>query len=192
VKRLIIGTTNPHKVHEIRTALVALAEWTMESLPAGVPDPEESGATFLENAVRKAEHFSHHVDALTLADDSGLCVPALGGRPGVRSARYAEDPQARIARVLREMEGIPEERRDAKFVCALALAEAGQVIWSVEREVAGRIALAPSGSHGFGYDPIFYVPEAGRTMAELTTSEKEKISHRGHALAELRQCLSSL
>lgn len=191
MKRLIIGTANPHKVHEIRTALVALGEWTMESLPAGVPDPEESGATFLENAVQKSEHFSRHVDALTLADDSGLCVLALGGRPGVRSARYAEDPQARIARVLREMEGIPEER-DAKFVCALALAEAGQMIWTVEREVAGRIAFAPSGSHGFGYDPIFYVPEAGRTMAELTTSEKEQISHRGRALAELRQFLSSL
>ncbi len=185
MKRLIAGTTNAHKVHEIRSALSTLAGWTVEALPEGVPDVEETGSTFLENAIQKALHFSRHVDGLVLADDSGLCIDALGGRPGIRSARYAEDAEARIARVLGEMELIADAQRNARFVCALALARSGGLIHTVEGEVAGRITRAPSGDHGFGYDPIFYLPELGRTMAELTTGEKERVSHRGRALAEL-------
>jgi XTP/dITP diphosphohydrolase len=189
VNRIAAGTTNVHKVHEIRSALAALAGWTVEALPPGAPDVEETGSTFLENAIQKALHFSWRVDALTLADDSGLCIDALGGRPGIQSARYAGDAQSRIERVLGEMENVAYEQRGAEFVCALALARAGNLIWTVERAVQGRIGRAPSGTHGFGYDPIFFLPELGRTMAELTTEEKEKISHRGHALAELGRFL---
>lgn len=189
MKRLVAGTTNRNKVHEIRAALASLTCWTVEGLPAGAPDVEETGLTFLENAIQKALHFSRYVDALTLADDSGLCIDALGGRPGIQSARYGSDPESRIDRVLREMKSVADEQRTAKFLCALALARAGNLIWTVEREAHGRIARAPSGAHGFGYDPIFHLPELGRTMAELTTDEKEKVSHRGRALAELERFL---
>lgn len=185
MKRLVAGTTNSHKVHEIRSALRTLSGWTVEALPAGVPDVDETGSTFLENAIQKAIHFSLHVDGLILADDSGLCVDALDGRPGIRSARYAEDAQSRIARLLGEMEHVADAQRSARFVCALALARTGRLIHTVEAEVAGRITRTPSGGHGFGYDPVFYLPELGRTMAELTTEEKQMISHRGLALAEL-------
>jgi XTP/dITP diphosphohydrolase len=191
VKRLVIGTKNPNKVREIRSALAGLPGWIIEALPDGIPDVEETGPTFSENALQKASHFSRQVDALVLADDSGLCIDALNGAPGIRSARYAEDPQSRIVRVLREMERVPEDQRRAKFVCALALARAGRVIWTVECEVNGRIAFAPSGTHGFGYDPIFFLPEIGKTMAELTTAEKQLVSHRGRALGKLREFLES-
>lgn len=192
MKRLVIATTNPHKVQEIRTAFDGFPGWSIESLPPGLPGIEETGSSFLQNATQKAEHFSRHVDALTLADDSGLCVAALSGAPGIRSARYAADTESRIARLLRELQDVPVPQRKARFVCALALAQTGRTIWTVERGVAGQIAVAPSGTHGFGYDPIFFLPEAGRTIAEMTTREKEKVSHRGQALAELREFLKRL
>jgi XTP/dITP diphosphohydrolase len=191
VKRLVVGTTNRNKVVEIQSALHTLKGWIVEALPADVRDVEETGSTFLENAIQKALHFSRNVDALVLADDSGLYIEALDGRPGIYSARYASDALSRIARVLREMEDVSDERRNARFVCALALARAGSLIWTVEKDVRGRIVRAPSGTHGFGYDPIFYVPEAGRTMAELTLEEKDKLSHRGRALVELQRFLGS-
>jgi len=185
VKRLAIGTTNLYKVQEIRSALITLTGWTVETPPHRTPDVEETGSTFLENAIQKALHFSRYVDALTLADDSGLCIDALGGRPGIHSARYAHDADSRITRVLQEMDNVPDEQRSAQFVCALALARNGKLIWTVVRDVHGRITRVPAGTYGFGYDPIFYLTQHGRTMAELTAKEKEKISHRGRALVEL-------
>jgi len=189
VKRLIIATTNPGKVVEIRSALGEVPGWTLNSLPAGIPSIEETGETFLANAILKAEHYSKFVDDLTLADDSGLSVAALDGRPGVHSARYAADPPARIERILREMKSAPAGRRDAVFYCALALAEAGRIIWTVQGDVAGVIALAPSGSSGFGYDPVFVLPELNRTMADLSAEDKNRLSARGKALEQLRKFL---
>jgi XTP/dITP diphosphohydrolase len=191
VKRLVIATSNAGKVVEIRAALGDISGWQLEPLPPGIPAIEETGETFLENAILKARHYSALVDDLTLADDSGLCVAAIGGRPGVHSARYGENPQARIERLLREMQSVPDQERDAVFYCALALARAGTVIWTVQREVVGVIARAPSGSEGFGYDPVFVLPALNRSMADLSTEDKNRLSARGKALAELSGFLMS-
>jgi len=192
VNRLILATTNAGKVIEIRAALGGIGEWSLEPLPPGLPAIEETGDTFLENAIQKARHYSKYVAELTLSDDSGLSVAALGGGPGVHSARYAEDPASRIQRVLREMEPVRDSDRGAVFYCALALARSGKVIWTVQKDVAGVIARSPAGMEGFGYDPVFLLPELHRTMAELTTGEKNRLSARGRALAELRKFLTSL
>lgn len=192
MNRLVLATTNAGKVIEIRSALGELPGWSLEPLPSNVPFIEETGTTFLENAILKAEHYSTCVDALTLADDSGLCVRALQGRPGIHSSRYAEDPPARIRRLLHEMEQIPDNQRDAVFYCALALARSGRQIWTVQGKVEGVIAFAPSGNQGFGYDPVFLLPKLNRTMAELSTPDKNRLSARGQALAELRKFLISM
>ncbi len=124
------------------------------------------------------------MDDFVIADDSGLCIDALDGRPGVFSNRYASSDPERIRRVLAEMNSVPDDRRGGAFVCALVLAQHGAVLWTGEGRVEGTIGRTPSGRNGFGYDPIFYIPEFGKTMAELTLDEKNRISHRGHALKE--------
>jgi XTP/dITP diphosphohydrolase len=187
--RLIIGTSNEGKVIEIRSALGELPGWSLEPLPSSIPVIEETGETFIENAVQKAEHYSRFVPHLTLADDSGLCVDALDGRPGVHSARYAAGPAARIERLLGEMKGVPDDRRQATFYCALALARSGTIIWTVQSDVSGVIAHAPSGTSGFGYDPVFLLRELNRTMADISTEDKNRLSARGKALAHLRNFL---
>jgi XTP/dITP diphosphohydrolase len=192
MSRLIIATKNAGKVIEIEAALGELPQWRLEPIPESVPSIEETGHTFLENAILKAEHYSKFADELTLADDSGLCVAALGGRPGVHSARYAPDPPSRIQRVLEEMQSVPSGKRNAVFYCALALGRRGQIIWTVQRDVAGVIALAPAGAGGFGYDPVFLLPDLGQTMAELSTEYKNRLSARGKAVADLRKFLLSL
>ncbi len=191
MRRLIIATTNAGKVVEIRSALGEISNWALERLPQGIEDVQETGSTFVENAVQKALHYSRFVPDLTLADDSGLRVTALGGRPGIHSARYAESPAARIRRLLDEMKLVPEDRRQAVFYCALALAQSGRVVWTAQGEVSGIIAHEPSGTEGFGYDPIFRLPELSRTMAELSTDEKNRFSARGKALVKLREFLMS-
>jgi len=190
--RLVIATKNAGKVIEIESALGELPEWRLEPIPSHIPSIEETGITFLENAVLKAEHYSKFVPNLTLADDSGLCVAALGGRPGVHSARYAPDPPSRIRRVLQEMQSVPDGQRRAVFYCALAVARNGKTIWTFQGEVAGVIAHTPSGTGGFGYDPVFLLPELNQTMGELSTEAKNHLSARGIAVAELRKFLLSL
>jgi len=187
--RLVIATTNAGKVIEIQSALGDVPSWSLEPIPSDTPSIEETGETFLENAILKAGHYSRIVDDLTLADDSGLCVAALDGRPGVHSARYAPDPPARIKRILHEMEAVPDGERQAAFYCALAVAKKGEIIWTVQGDVAGVIAHAPSGSSGFGYDPVFLLPTLNQTMADLSTDDKNRLSARGKALAELRKFL---
>src|SRR5262245_18188601 len=129
--RLVIATTNAGKVVEIRSAMGDVAGWSLEALPGDTPSIEENGVNYLESAILKARHYSSLVPDLTLADDSGLCVAALGGRPGVHSARYAPNPPSRIKRILQEMQSVPDGQRNAVFYCALALARAGKVIWTV-------------------------------------------------------------
>ena len=192
MKRLTIATTNAGKVIQIRSALGELPGWSLDALPPGNPPIEETGGTFLENAILKAEHYSKLVGDLTLADDSGLCVDALGGRPGVHSARYAEDPPSRIRRILQDMKAVPDGRRHAAFYCALAVAQAGKIVWTAQGDVKGIISHSPSGSAGFGYDPVFLLPELNRTMADLGTEDKNRLSARGKALAELRKFLLRL
>jgi XTP/dITP diphosphohydrolase len=191
VTRLIIATTNAGKIIEIQSALGEVPGWTLDSLPPGTPSIEETGSTFIENAILKAQHYSQLVGDLTLADDSGLCIAALGGEPGVHSARYAATPPARIERVLREMHCVPDGRREAVFYCALALARAGEIVWTVQGDGAGIIGHVPSGNSGFGYDPVFVLPELNLTMADLSTEDKNRLSARGKALAELRKFLLS-
>jgi XTP/dITP diphosphohydrolase len=189
LKRLIIATTNAGKVIEIRSGLGELPGWVLDPLPPGIPSIEETGTTFIDNAILKAEHYSRLTNDITLADDSGLCVAALEGRPGIHSARYAPDPPARIRRILSEMQPVPEGKRQASFYCALALAEKGRIIWTVQGEVHGVIARSPSGTSGFGYDPVFLLPELNSTMADLSTEGKNRLSARGKALMRLRNFL---
>ena len=191
MRRLIIATTNAGKVIEIRDALGELDGWLLEAIPPTTPSIPETGETFIENAILKAAHYSTFVDELTLADDSGLCVDALGGRPGVHSARYAPDPPSRIKRILQEMESVPDGRRHATFYCALAVARGGKIIWTVEGNISGLISHVPRGTGGFGYDPVFLLPELNRTMGELSTEDKNRLSARGKATAELRKFLLS-
>jgi len=192
VKRLIVASTNAGKAGEIQTILAPLSSWLVETIGADLPDLEETGSTFVENAEQKAEFYSRLTNELTVADDSGLVVDALDGRPGIYSARYAPTDEERNIRLLRELRNTPESERTAAFVCALALARSGDVIWSVEERVQGRIALEPAGDRGFGYDPIFWTPEFGRTMGELEPEVKNRISHRGRALKRLKEWLGTL
>lgn len=153
---------------------------------------EESAPTFGENAAGKAIHYSRFIEGAVLADDSGLVVPALGGAPGVRSARYAgtnASDTERIEKLLAEMRGKTGSARAARFVCVLAVAKRGVVTAVVSDSVEGVLLDAPRGAGGFGYDPIFYVGEAGKTFAELSQEEKNRLSHRGRAF---RKFLSAI
>jgi non-canonical purine NTP pyrophosphatase (RdgB/HAM1 family) len=192
VKRLTVATTNPGKAHEIRMALADLREWEIESLPAGTPAIDETGTTFLENAVLKATHYSERIEGLVLADDSGLCVKALDDRPGVWSARYGATAEDRNLRVLQELDELKNRPpRDAVFHCVFAVARAGALIWSTDAELEGEIALEPTGTGGFGFDPIFFVPELRKTLAQLTAEEKNRVSARGEALVALKRFLTT-
>lgn len=197
-RKVFIATSNPGKLRDFAGAVAGLDDLTLELLPgfSSLPSVEEDGLTFAVNAAKKAAFYSLYADsAIVIADDSGLEVAALNNAPGVRSARYAADdsPQfqtlysslsldeANNQRLLRELANVPKEKRAARFVCALAAARNGSVLQIFEGEVRGEILSAPRGTHGFGYDPLFYVPELGKTTAELTAEEKAKVSHRGQA-----------
>ncbi|MBX3394608.1 MAG: RdgB/HAM1 family non-canonical purine NTP pyrophosphatase [Phycisphaerae bacterium] len=202
---ILIATGNPGKAREIEqvlehgTALTGAASdrfrWkTLRDVPP-IPEPHEDGETFAENAKLKALYYARATGMITLADDSGLEVDALGGRPGVRSARFAEDVPESAPRETRDsannrklialLGGVPAERRTARFRCALALATADRVIAKADGVVEGVIIDTPRGFNGFGYDPHFYIPSLGRTTAELDSEHKNRISHRGRALRSL-------
>ncbi|HEX2036890.1 MAG TPA: RdgB/HAM1 family non-canonical purine NTP pyrophosphatase [Chloroflexota bacterium] len=183
--RLLLATTSPAKQAELRQILAGLPLTLVTPGQLGLAlEVEETGETFAANAILKAEAFAHASGLAALADDSGLEIDALGGAPGVRSHRYA-GPQAtdadRIALVLRKLEGVPDEARTARFRCVMALATRQGVLGTVEGICEGRIARQPRGEGGFGYDPIFFLPDRGRTMAELLPKEKHAVSHRGRA-----------
>ncbi len=192
--KLYLASSNPGKLGEFRALAgadaVPGAQVALELLPAfdSLPVFDESAPTFAENAAGKALHYSRLLDGLVLADDSGLVVPALGGAPGVHSARYA-GPAAtsadRIAKLLAELRGKNGPERAAHFVCVLALAERGRAIAIVSGRVDGEILEAPRGSGGFGYDPVFYFPRLGKTFSELSAEEKNQHSHRGKAFRKL-------
>jgi XTP/dITP diphosphohydrolase len=189
----ILATTNLGKLAEFRE-LLAGAPITLEALDKGSDLPEETGLSFVENALIKARHASSFSGRPAMADDSGLCVTALGGAPGVRSARYA-GPHAtgdeNLHLVLSELEGTDPAGRDAAFHCvivALAKPDDPAPIIASGRW-PGRIALRPQGLNGFGYDPIFFDPELGMTAAELEPARKNAVSHRGRACRELKLLL---
>jgi len=194
MRKLLIATGNRHKFEEFRALLSGLPAELLSLDDAGIVEQiAETGATFRENAQLKAEGYAQRSGWLTLADDSGLEIAALGGRPGVLSARYGgvRGPE-QLALVLRELEGVPFHERMARFVCVLAVAAPGLETRFVEATVPGVIETEPRGSHGFGYDPIFYLLERGVTMAELPEDQKNMLSHRGLAVARARPLLEQL
>jgi XTP/dITP diphosphohydrolase len=192
--KLLVATSNRGKMVEVREILAPIGFELLSLEEAALPSPEENGVTFHDNAAAKATECAAMSGLWTLADDSGLCVDALGGGPGVRSARYADGDEARRAKLLQALQAVPETRRGAHFFCAVALsAPSGRQIFRAEGRVDGSIAREPRGQNGFGYDPLFLPLEAkGRTLAELDSAEKNQLSHRGRALQRLRPLLERL
>jgi XTP/dITP diphosphohydrolase len=191
MRRLLIATTNPNKLREIRPLLAdpSIELVTLADLPP-IPEPEESGRTFWENARIKALAYGLASDLPTVAEDSGLDIDALDGEPGVHSARFlrpgATYPE-RFAEIYRRLAPFREADRKARFVTALAMARGRELLFETETAVEGSIASAPAGIHGFGYDPIFFYSPLGKTTAELTDQEKSAISHRARAFRDLKQ-----
>jgi XTP/dITP diphosphohydrolase len=198
--KLYLASSNPGKLAEFRVLARRAQPETplaLELLPEfdSIPSFEENEPTFAENALGKALHYSQFQEGLVFADDSGLVVPALGGAPGVHSARYA-GPAAtsadRNAKLLTELRGKSGEERAAHFVCVIALAERGRAAAIVSAQVDGVILESPRGTKGFGYDPIFYFPALDKAFAELSADEKNEHSHRGKAFQRLLGVLQNL
>lgn len=194
MEKLLLATGNPGKAREYRELLHGLRYRIATPSDIGISgEVEESGATFEDNARLKATTMAAASGLLTLADDSGLEVDALGGEPGTRSRRFAGEgasDRARIDLLLGRMAGVPWPERAARFRCVIAIAEPGGAVETRSGECAGLIALSPAGETGFGYDPVFYIPELGRTMAQLTMEEKNRVSHRGRAGRQARRLLA--
>jgi len=186
MRKLLVATNNPGKVQEYADLLnglpVTLTSPAQEGLSLEV---DESGVTFAENAILKARAYAAASGLLTLADDSGLEVDALDGAPGVRSARYAGErasDEDRYRLLLRNLAGVPEKERTARFRCVVAVATPEGDVHTAEGRCEGLIGFEPRGRHGFGYDPVFYMPDRGQTMAELPPAVKNQISHRARAV----------
>lgn len=190
---LLLATHNSGKVQELRQLLQGL-DLTLYDLSQWphLPTVEETGTSFSENALLKARYYHRHTGLVTLADDSGLEVYALGGAPGVDSARYAgqyaTDAQ-RIAKLLDALRDVPDTQRGARFVCVVALVGPNQLEKTFTGVCLGRITHVPRGDGGFGYDPVFEYPPLAKTFAQLSREEKSAVSHRGHAMRQLRQFL---
>lgn len=195
--KLLIATTNAGKVREIGSLLEGLPYDVigLQDLPAAPPPVDETGVTFTENAILKSEYYFAHTGLLSLADDSGLEVDALDGAPGIYSARFAGEDATdadRVVKLLEALQNVPDAKRTARFVCSIALT--GHINGERQTHVFegfadGLITRETRGSGGFGYDPVFFDPELGRTFAELTRAEKSARSHRGKALAQAKAFL---
>jgi XTP/dITP diphosphohydrolase len=198
--KVFLASSNPGKLKEYRALAEAAgpsASFELELLPkfGSLPAFDENAPTFAENAAGKALHYSRFREGLVFAEDSGLVVPALGGAPGVHSARYAganASNAQRIEKLLREMNNLEDEGRAAHFVCAIALARDGRALAIITDRVDGTILEEPCGTGGFGYDPVFYFPAVKKTFAELSEEEKNQHSHRGKAFRKLLAVLSSM
>ena len=194
-RELVIATRNPGKVREIQQILSGLGvRWRSLEDFGEIAEPDETGTTFGENARIKALYYAERTSCLVLADDSGLEVDAMGGRPGIESARFAGEHKSDAdnnARLIRELRDVPEAQRSARFRCVVALAEPGLVLIDAEGSIEGRIVEKPRGTNGFGYDPHFFIPECGATTAELSPDQKSRISHRGRALRALVERLKA-
>jgi XTP/dITP diphosphohydrolase len=191
-RRLVVATANPGKLAEFRSLLAELPYELTSMGELGLPSPQETGSSFLENALLKARHAAARSGFAALADDSGLEVDALLGAPGVYSARFAgpeADDAANNAKLIRELAGVSAERRTARYRCVLAFVRDPEDPAPVIAEGVweGRILEAPKGHGGFGYDPYFYLPTLGVSAAELPALEKNRLSHRGTAMRQLRQ-----
>lgn len=189
--QIVLASSNKHKVQEINEITSKICDGIEFVLPSGDFDPVENGKTFEENSYIKAIEAWKISQSWVLADDSGLCIDALGGKPGIYSARYAETPALRIERVLAEMKGISSQKRSAHFTCAMTLINPkGEVAYKTEGICEGSIVESARGVNGFGYDPIFLVKGDTRTMAELSEEEKNEVSHRSVALRRVFKYLN--
>lgn len=209
--KILVATTNPGKLSEIRQMLGGDIEWVGLADFPGIPEIEEDGKTFADNARKKALGYAKATGLWTLADDSGLVVDALGGQPGVKSARFAgasdRDPASlklcragrrdlldkkNIEKLLGMLEDVPKEKKTARFVCCLCLASRDEILAETEGELEGIIIERPTGENGFGYDPVFWVHELNKTVAQLDSEQKNAISHRGNAIRKLKPLLCDL
>ncbi len=199
-RKILVASTNPGKVAELRAMLGGDVEWLGLSDFSDIAEIAEDGTTFTENARRKALGYAKAASCWTIADDSGLVINVLGGEPGVKSARFCGEKEAdrktldhkNTAKVLKLLEGVPKEERTARFICCLSLASPEKILVEAEGELEGLIAEREIGENGFGYDPIFFVPGLKRTVAQLTAEEKNAISHRGNAIRKLKPLLEKL
>ncbi len=195
MRTLLLATTNDHKLDEYRAIFRGLPFQMLSLRDAQIDtDVEETGSTFAENATLKACFYAQAANMLVLADDSGLEIDALGGAPGIYSARFAGRETSyseRFRLILARLQDVPPSQRTARFRCAIALAEPSGYTRVVEGIIEGLIAESPRGENGFGYDPIFFVPEFGQTTAEMAAEEKHRISHRGRAAEAARRLLES-
>ncbi len=201
-RTILVASTNPGKMGELRGMLDADVEWVGLSGFADVAEVEEDGVSFAENARKKACGYAEATGVWTIADDSGLVVDALGGEPGVRSARYSGEKlpgeertlldHRNMKKVLELLEGVPAEKRTARFVCCLCLASPKEILLETTGKVEGVITKEEIGSNGFGYDPIVFVPDLGKTVAQMMAEEKNAISHRGNAIRKLKPLLDEL
>lgn len=196
ITEIIVATKNAGKVAEFKVALSDLPYKVISLADLGsYPEAPENGVTFLENACSKAEFYARLTGKLCLADDSGLEVDYLKGEPGVYSARYAGEhasDEDNNHKLLANLVGVPQEDRTARFRCVLALANPKRTLLTADGTVEGVILSAPRGDNGFGYDPLFLIPEMGCTLAEMSSKEKNGISHRGRAIRELVKQLAAL
>jgi len=200
--QLLFATSNPHKIQEVAAILKPLDIDVvgLDRLDVQLPEPIEDGKTFEENAKIKAVYYAKAIGRMCLADDSGLEVDALGGKPGVYSARYAnidgsrsERDQANNIKLLDELKGVPQEDRAARFVCAMCLVDCqGSVVAQTQGTFEGVIVDQPRGNNGFGYDPLLYLPDVGSTSAQLSSEQKNARSHRGDAARQIAQCVCEL
>ena len=191
--RIVFATGNVGKMREIRMIMEDMGMEILSMKESGInPDIVEDGTTFTENAIIKAKAVAALTDAIVLADDSGLEIDALNKEPGIYSARYmGEDTSYRLknANLIERLEGVPDEKRTARFVCAIAAVLPNGELLTTLGTVEGRIGYEEKGANGFGYDPIFFLPEFGCTSAELTDEQKNEISHRGKALRAMKELL---
>jgi len=200
VKKILVATTNPGKIAELRALLGCDVQWVGLSDFESITEIKEDGATFAENARKKALSYAKAAGLWTIADDSGLVVDALGGAPGVKSARFSGEKDSdrtlldhkNMAKVLKLLEDVPKEKRTARFVCHLCLASPERILIETDGTLEGLIAESQIGKNGFGYDPIFFVPQLNKTVAQLTRDEKNAISHRGNAIRKLKPLLDEL
>ena len=193
MREIVFATSNPNKIKEVQSKLDA-ENFNLKILPVPQPfNPDENGKDFLANSYIKAYEAAKITGKIAFADDTGLCVKALDGRPGIYSARYANANESKIEKLLNELKGVKTlEERSAYFACAITVVTPeGKTLFSYQSQFNGYIDFEPKGQQGFGYDPIFYIKELDKTLAELSTEEKNQISHRALALKEFMNWLET-
>lgn len=192
-RHIVLATGNAGKLKEIREIFSAVDVGIVAQSDFDTPEAIEDGLSFVENAIIKARNAAAHTGLAALSDDSGIEVDALNGEPGIHSARYAGDDESNIQRLLRELEGVPEEKRTARFQCVMVyLRHANDPVPVIAQGAwEGKILMSPQGQGGFGYDPVFYVPELDCSAAELSAADKNRLSHRGKALGQMLDYLAS-